>query len=98
MPYVSINEYKWNELGKLAQKFYFDYQNDSYRTLLKKCDKVVKDILKIIEEKDNKQLYGIPRYEKWTMGRMIQFNTSSPYKNARNRIRRWKKQNGLFTG
>ncbi|MCG8400066.1 MAG: ClbS/DfsB family four-helix bundle protein, partial [Firmicutes bacterium] len=45
-----------------------------------------------IEKKDNIQLYGTPWYEKWTMGRMIQLNTSSPYKNARNRIRKWKKQ------
>ena len=84
--------YKWNELGKLAQKFYTDYKDDDFKALLEKLDKVVKDILNLIEKKDNIQLYGTPWYEKWTMGRMIQLNTSSPYKNARNRIRKWKKQ------
>jgi hypothetical protein len=87
--------YKWNELGKLAQKFYADYKDDDFGVLLKKYDKVVVRILDLIGKTDNKQLYGSPWHEKWTMGRMIQFNTSSPYKNARNRIRKWKKQNGL---
>lgn len=31
-------------------------------------------------------------YQKWTMGRMIQLNTSSPYDNARKRLRKWKRQ------
>ena len=26
--------YKWNQLGKLAQKFYDDYKNDDFNTLL----------------------------------------------------------------
>ncbi len=87
--------YKWNELGKLAQKFYADYDDDDYQTLLKKCDKVVKDILNLIKKNDNKTLYESLWYEKYTMGRMIQFNTSSPYKNAYTRIRKWKKQQGV---
>ena len=30
-------------------------------------------------------------YDKWTSGKMIQLNTSSPFKNAKDRIRKWKK-------
>lgn len=85
--------YKWNELGKLAQKFYKDYENDSFALLIKKFEKVVARILKMIEQKSNKQLYEIAWYEKWTLGRMIQLNTSSPYQNAIARIRKWKKMN-----
>jgi hypothetical protein len=84
--------YKWNELGKLAQKFYADYSCCDYKTLLNKLDASVKKVLKLVENKTDKQLYCMPWYTKWTMGRMIQFNTSSPYKNARNRISKWKKQ------
>ena len=40
-------------------------------------------------------LYGSPWYEKYTQGRMIQLNTSSPYANARGRLRKWKRANGL---
>ncbi len=88
--------YKWNELGKLAQKFYADYKDDDYKLLLKKLEKSKNDILKLIEKYDNHQLYEVPWYGKWALGRIIQINTSSPYKNARNRIRRWKKQKGLL--
>ena len=87
--------YKWNELGNLAQKFYADYQDEDFQSLLKKYDKVVKDILNLIEKKDNRTLYESLWYEKYTMGRMIQFNTSSPYKNAYTRIRKWKKEKGV---
>ena len=87
--------YKWNELGKLAQKFYKDYENDDFQTLRNKLEKTVGKILELIESKSNQELYETNWYEKWTRGRMIQFNTSSPYTNARGRIRKWKKQRNL---
>ncbi len=83
--------YKWNELGKLANKFYLDYEHLPYLELLEKLDKVFLEILEIIENDSNKELYQTAWYGKWTKGKMIQFNTASPYKNARTRIRRWKK-------
>ena len=72
--------YKWNELGLLAKKFYSDYKNDDYETLLNKLDMVVQNILTLILQHDNKILYESPWYRKYTMGRMIQLNTLSPYK------------------
>jgi len=80
--------FKWNELGKLAQQFYSDYKEDDYPTLLKKLDKTIQKIITIIEASDNEELYEIPFYKKYPLGRMIQLNTSSPYKNARSRIRK----------
>ncbi|MEK6494398.1 ClbS/DfsB family four-helix bundle protein [Myroides odoratimimus] len=87
--------YKWNELGKLAQKFYEDYKKEDFVSLSEKLDKTVEQILKLIESKSNEELYQVSWYEKWTLGRMIQFNTSSPYTNARGRIRKWKKERNL---
>ena len=87
--------YKWNELGKLAQKFYADYANNDYQSLLEKLDNVVNEILSLIDKKTNQQLYKAPWYEQWTLGRLIQLNTSSPYTNAKSRIRKWKKEKGL---
>jgi len=84
--------YKWNELGKLAQKFYKDYEDNSFEELLVKLDHTVVSIITFIKSKSNHELYEIPWYEKWTLGRMIQFNTASPYTNARGRIRKWKKE------
>ena len=40
-------------------------------------------------------LYGEAWYGKYPLGRMIQLNTSSPYANARARLRKWKKASGL---
>ncbi len=85
--------YKWNQLGLLAQKFYKDYEQDDFLTLQSKLDKTTNEILKLIESKTNQELYQTPWYDKWTLGKMIQLNTSSPFKNAKDRIRKWKKQN-----
>jgi hypothetical protein len=91
--YVDFPEtsFKWNELGKLAQKFYVDYEKDDFITSIEKLDKTVSEILSIIDKKTNEELYQVSWYDKWTLGRMIQFNTSSPYSNARGRIRKWRK-------
>ena len=83
--------FRWNELGKLAQKFYEDYSHENTENLLRKLDETVSEILVLINQKSNYELYEINWYNQWTLGRMIQFNTSSPYKNARSRIRKWKK-------
>lgn len=87
--------FKWNELGQLAQKFYKDYETDDFKTLNKKLDKTTNDILKLIESKTNEELYEMAWYDKWTLGKMIQLNTSSPFKNAKDRIRKWKKTKQL---
>lgn len=63
--------------------------------LCSKLDETVDKILILIEQKSENELYGMVWYEKWTLGRMIQFNTSSPYTNTTARIRKWKKENGI---
>jgi len=83
--------YKWNQLGLLAQKFYSDYQADDYLALCSKLDATIERLLLLIESKTNDQLYGECWYNQWSLGRMIQFNTSSPYASATTRIRKWKK-------
>lgn len=83
--------YKWNELGLLAQKFYKDYEADDFISLQEKLDQTVQQVLVLIEKTEEQDLYKEPWYGKYPMGRMIQLNTSSPYKNASARIRKWKK-------
>jgi hypothetical protein len=87
--------FKWNELGQIAQKFYKDYEKDDFKTLNEKLDKTTNEILKLIERKTNIELYELDWYDKWTLGKMIQLNTSSPFKNAKDRIRKWKKNKQL---
>ncbi len=84
--------YKWNELGHLAQKFYADYAALPFPELLKRLDTTVLKITSLIEQYDDTDLYETPWYGKYPLGRMIQLNTSSPYKNALTRVRKWKKE------
>ncbi len=87
--------YKWNELGLLAQKFYSDHASKSFEELAVQYDKTLAALVALVNQKTNRQLYGAPWYERYTLGRMIQLNTSSPWQNARLRLRKWKKENAV---
>lgn len=87
--------YKWNELGKLAQKFYSDYRDWPFQDLLNEHGKVNNDILSLINSLNNDKLYQINWYNQYTLGRMIQFNTSSPNQNVRKKIRKFKKAHNI---
>ncbi|NQZ32917.1 MAG: ClbS/DfsB family four-helix bundle protein [Oceanospirillaceae bacterium] len=84
--------YQWNELGQLARHFHLLYQDCSYEKLLFEFQTTTTQILQLIDSLSNDELYGQHWYEKYTLGRMIQFNTSSPMKNIRTKIRKFKKQ------
>ena len=87
--------FKWNQLGALAQKFYVDFDDMHFDHLLKDLEIAKQKIVNFISCQTDEKLYGTPWYGKHTMGRMIQFNTSSPYANARARLRKWKRQNDI---
>ena len=87
--------YKWNELGKLAQAFYSQYFEFSYTDLIAEFRITTTQILSLIESLSNEQLYHENWYKEYTLGRMIQFNTSSPMKNMRAKIRKFKKLNEI---
>ncbi len=85
--------------SELAKSFYKKYEDVEYSELLKQFDQTVADILKMLGSKTNDQLYNNVWHKtksgsEYSFGRLVQFNTSSPYKNARNRIRKWKKEKG----
>lgn len=87
--------YQWNELGLLAQKFYRDYEALPFSALMQRFAEAKAGIVALVESYEDAELYGAPWYGKYTMGRMIQFNTSSPYANARGRLRKWKKAQAI---
>lgn len=84
--------FKWNQLGLLAQKFYADHSTLEWNDLLNRLEDAKTRLTKTITARSDDELYGAAWYGKWTKGRMIQFNTSSPYANARTRLRAWLKQ------
>lgn len=81
--------FKWNQLGMLAQKFYADYNSLEWPELLASLRSTNAQLISTISLRLDEELYGRPWHGKWTKGRMIQFNTSSPYSNAQGRVRRW---------
>jgi hypothetical protein len=101
IPDLPETGFTMNDWGGLAQKFYKDYESDTYESLLKQFEDVVEKILSMLKEKDNSEVYGVDWYvtksssKGYTFGRMVQLNTSSPYKNAYRRIRRWKKEKNI---
>lgn len=84
--------YKWNQLGLLANYFHNEYSDWKYDDLLAELESTINDILLLISNLSNHELYGAEWYEQWTLGRMIQFNTSSPMKNMRTKVRRFKRE------
>lgn len=87
--------YKWNQLGLLAQRFYQDFKELGYAERIDALTTQKHKIVTLIEARTDAALYGEAWYGKWTMGRMISFNTSSPYANACGRLRKWAKANNL---
>ena len=83
--------FTWNALGALAQRFYADYADLKMDDLLQRLEQAKDQLLALIDAHDDAQLYGQPWYTHYTMGRMIQLNTASPYANARTRLRAWRK-------
>ena len=87
--------YKWNELGKLAQSFHLEYRDWDYNDLISEFKVITNDVLSLIGSLSEHELYGVAWYEKYRFGKMIQFNTSSPMKNMRAKVRKFKKNNGI---
>ncbi|TLV11596.1 ClbS/DfsB family four-helix bundle protein [Klebsiella indica] len=85
-------DFKWNQLGLLAQKFYLDYPSLDYPSLLTALHQAKRQIIAHIAARNDDALYAHPWYGKWTLGRMISLNTSSPYTNACARLRQWAKE------
>ncbi len=79
--------YKWNELGRLAQAYYANYASiTSWPDLCARLEENHRQLLSLVQRYSDRELYHCPWYGKWTRGRMIQFNTVSPYKNAATRL------------
>lgn len=87
--------YRWNELGRLARQFYADRAGQDYAALRRQLEQGHARLVALVEQGSDASLYGAPWYERYTQGRMIQLNTAAPYANARARLRRWLKAQGL---
>lgn len=87
--------YGWNDLGRLAGKFYADHAGLTWQDRLARLERAEKAILARVAAADAATLFSAPWYKTYPFGRMVHWNTSAPYANARTRLRRWKKAQGL---
>jgi len=98
-PEMPAKGYKWNQLGDLAKSFYEKYEKESVIKLRKELKSVIDKISKMIEEMNEDELFKIGQRkwagEKWPVMKWVQVNTIAPYKAARTKVRRWKKENEL---
>lgn len=94
-PAFPAEGFTWNQLGDLAAKFYADQARSSWPELRSRLEMAKSNIVRLVQGLSNEELYGAPWYGKYTAGRMIQFNTSSPYANARRRLRTWLRDRDL---
>jgi hypothetical protein len=91
---MPLEGFKWNELGKLATYFHKEYESHSPSELQEMFQALVKEILNLVFSLTNEELYTVGVFKwtgKYTLGRYIQINTSSPYKNAIVKLRVVKK-------
>jgi hypothetical protein len=95
MPEMPARDYKWNQLGSLAQSFYKRESGKSLTRLREEFKVIVQEINGWIGSLNEQELLQ-PHHRKWTgdkwsMVKWIQVNTVAPYRSARTKIRRWKR-------
>lgn len=91
-------DFKWNQLGKLYERFYAKYNDYSLSELKEIYISNVEDIILWIKGFDEDQLFN-PGGRKWAestpsnwpVWKWIHINTVAPFKSFRSKIRKWKK-------
>lgn len=95
VPDMPARGYKWNELTPLAQSFYKRYAKRSLKWLRAELGRVVDDIAGFIagltEDEFLAKGHRTWAGEKWPVAKWVQINTVAPYKTARTKLRRWKR-------
>lgn len=98
-PEMPASGFKWNQLGDLANTFYERKSKKSLDQLRKELKAVVQEIIGWIDSLEEQDLFQRHQRkwagEKWPIVKWIQVNTIAPYRSARTKVRRWKKENEI---
>ncbi len=98
-PNMPAKGYKWNQLGKLAESFYRNSSEKTLKQLRAEFKRVFNKLIKWVESFSETELLDLHQRqwagEKWAVVKWIQVNTIAPYRSARTKIRRWKKENEI---
>jgi hypothetical protein len=95
-PEMPAPGFKWNQLGELAKSFYEKQSKKSLQQLKKEFTELYQVLIEWINSLTEKELFQPKQRdwtgEKWAMVKWIQVNTIAPYRSARTKVRRWKKE------
>jgi hypothetical protein len=96
-PEMPAKGFKWNQLGDLAQSFYDKNSKKSLSQLRVELKESYHKLVTWIESLTEQELFE-PHQRKWTgdkwaIVKWVQVNSIAPYRSARTKIRRWKKEN-----
>ncbi len=95
-PEMPAINYKWNQLGELAKSFYVEYSENSLTQLRDEYGCLYLELCAFINSTSEKDLFQPLQRQwtgkKWAMVKWIQINTIAPYKSARTKVRRWKRE------
>lgn len=98
-PEMPAPGFKWSQLSELAQVFYRKESNKSLHRLRNEFKEVHLELSSWINSLTEQELYQLHHRkwtgDKWPMIKWIQVNTIAPYRSARTKVRRWKKENEI---
>lgn len=98
-PAMPAPGFNWNQLGDLARSFYESHAERSPEQLRAMFAAVVDDIAGMIGTMNDAELFEIGKRawagEKWPVVKWIQVNTIAPYKTARTKIRKHRRESAV---
>jgi hypothetical protein len=98
-PEMPAKGFKWNQLGDLAQSFYVKNSKKSLSQLRVEFNESYQELVTWIESLTEEELFERHQRkwtgDKWAIVKWIQVNSIAPYRSARTKVRRWKKENEI---
>jgi hypothetical protein len=99
VPEMPAKGFKWNQLGELAQSFYEKNSKKSLKELRVEFNEIYKELVTWIESLTEQEIFEPHQRgwtgDKWAIAKWVQVNSIAPYRSARTKIRRWKKENEI---
>lgn len=97
--YMPAKGFNWGQQKALSAKFYLQYRGTTYAELLTHFAQLHQQLSAWIESLSEPELFALHQRqwtgEKWPLAKWIQVNSIAPYRSARTKLRRWKKQQQL---
>lgn len=92
------DDFKWNNLGGLYERFYSDYKDVALSELISEYRNTVADIIKFVKNISDEDLFlpggrnwAASTPANWPVWKWVHINTVAPFQTFRSKIRKWKR-------